>query len=90
MIAVLLTLLGIVFRKPVLLLLQTDASLLKDGLTYGYMVFGGLTATVFYNLCANSQGLMGLSFDCRRFLSAAGYADGVFPAAAQQIHAQRR
>ncbi len=51
-IAVLLTLISTAFLKPVLILLQTDAALMKDGLTYGYFVFGGLTATVFYNLCS--------------------------------------
>ena len=47
-----LTLLSIAFLKPVLILLQTDESIIGDSLTYGYILFGGLSATIFYNMSA--------------------------------------
>lgn len=51
-IAVMLTVLSIVFLKPILILLQTSQVIMGDSLTYGYILFGGLTATIAYNLCA--------------------------------------
>jgi putative MATE family efflux protein len=47
-----LTVLSTTFLKPVLILLQTDGSIIGDSLTYGYIVFGGLSATIFYNMSA--------------------------------------
>lgn len=47
-----LTVLSIVFLKPVLQLLQTDESIIGDSLTYGYILFGGICATLFYNMSA--------------------------------------
>ena len=51
-IALALTALSTAFLKPVLHLLRTDSAILHDGLTYGYIIFGGLTATIAYNLCS--------------------------------------
>ena len=47
-----LTVLSIVFLHPVLTLMQTDESIIGDSLTYGYILFGGLSATIFYNMSA--------------------------------------
>ena len=47
-----LTALSIAFLRPVLLLLQTDAGILQDSLVYGYILFGGLAATILYNMSA--------------------------------------
>ena len=47
-----LTVLSITFLQPVLTLLQTDESIIGDSLTYGYILFGGLSATIFYNMSA--------------------------------------
>ncbi len=51
-IAIVLTLLSTVFLREILGLLQTDAELMSDSLTYGYILFGGLIATIAYNLCS--------------------------------------
>ncbi len=51
-IGLLLTVLSIVGLEPILHLLRTDSAILHDGLTYGYLMFGGLLATVAYNLCS--------------------------------------
>ncbi|MBR6969015.1 MAG: MATE family efflux transporter [Ruminococcus sp.] len=50
MIAIILTAVSLSFLKPTLQLLRTDSSILKDGLTYGYFIFGGLVITITYNL----------------------------------------
>lgn len=50
--AVFLTAVSVIFLKPALHLLRTDSNIMKDGLVYGYFIFGGLTATIAYNLCA--------------------------------------
>lgn len=49
---VILTFLSLIFLKDILLLLQTSPHILKDSLTYGYIIFGGLITTIAYNLCA--------------------------------------
>lgn len=38
--------------KKILLLMQTDVTILKESLIYGYVIFGGLVVTMAYNLCA--------------------------------------
>ncbi|MDD6827193.1 MAG: MATE family efflux transporter [Oscillospiraceae bacterium] len=48
-----LTLLSIIFLRPVLVLLQTPESIISDSLIYGYIIFGGLAANIAYNLCAS-------------------------------------
>ncbi len=47
-----LTVLSIIFLKSVLIAIKTDDIILKDSLIYGYIIFGGLTATMAYNLCS--------------------------------------
>lgn len=50
---VILTVLSIIFLDDVLVLLQTSPRIIKDSLTYGYIIFGGLITTISYNLCAS-------------------------------------
>ena len=52
-ITVLLTAIGCTFLKPVLFAMRTDQTLITDGLKYGYIIMGGLAATVAYNLCSS-------------------------------------
>ena len=52
-ISVVLTIASILFLPFALKLLNTDASLMKDCLTYGYIIFGGLTASICYNVSAS-------------------------------------
>ena len=52
-ITVLLTAGSVIFLKDILLLLKTDPVILSDSLLYGYILFGGLAATIAYNLCAS-------------------------------------
>lgn len=52
-ITALLTLLSILFLRPVLVLLQTPEAIMADSLKYGYIIFGGLAANIAYNLCAS-------------------------------------
>ncbi len=49
-IALVLTAFSTSFLKPILLLLRTDKAIIHDGLIYGYCIFGGLIATIAYNL----------------------------------------
>ena len=49
---VILTFISIVFLDDVLVLLQTSTLIMKDSLTYGYIIFGGLITTISYNMCA--------------------------------------
>lgn len=50
--SVILTVISLIFLKSVLLIMQTDTAILKESLIYGYIIFGGLTATMAYNLCS--------------------------------------
>lgn len=50
---IILTVTGCVLLKPILLAMQTDKVLMSDGLKYGYIILGGLAATVAYNLCSS-------------------------------------
>lgn len=50
--ALILTIAGCLFLKPILLMMRTDPLILKSSLLYGYIIFGGLTATIAYNLCS--------------------------------------
>lgn len=52
-IAIGLTMLSIAFLRPVLTLMQTSEIIIEDSLKYGYIIFGGLAATIAYNLCAS-------------------------------------
>ncbi|MBQ8297802.1 MAG: MATE family efflux transporter [Ruminococcus sp.] len=51
-IAVILTAASVIFLREILVLLQTSDIIIEDSLKYGYVIFGGLTATIAYNLCA--------------------------------------
>ena len=51
-ITVLLTIFSAVFLRPILILLRTDSSIIEESLQYGYILFGGLAATIMYNMCA--------------------------------------
>lgn len=46
------TLISLVCLKPLLLFMQTSPFLMRDGLLYGYIVFGGLIVTAAYHLCS--------------------------------------
>lgn len=49
---VILILAGCLLLKPILILMRTDSIILSDSLKYGYISFGGLIATISYNLCS--------------------------------------
>ncbi|MBR7007578.1 MAG: MATE family efflux transporter [Ruminococcus sp.] len=51
-IAVVLTALSTVFLKSVLVLLQTDKSIMADSLSYGMVIFAGLSTALLYNMCS--------------------------------------
>ena len=50
--SIILTSLCLIFLRKILLIMQTDAIILIDSLIYGYIIFGGLAATMAYNLCS--------------------------------------
>ena len=47
-----LTLISVFMLRTVLELLRTDPTIIDESLRYGYVLFGGLCATVAYNMCA--------------------------------------
>ncbi len=51
-IGIFLTALSVYFLKFILTVLQTSPIIMRDSLIYGYIIFGGLAATIAYNLCA--------------------------------------
>ncbi len=51
-VSIILTLFSAVFLRKILVLLQTSPEIIDESLTYGYIIFGGLTATIAYNLCS--------------------------------------
>ena len=51
--ALYLTGIGLWCLRPVLRIMQTDQMLIGDCLSYGYVIFGGLMVTVFYNLVSS-------------------------------------
>lgn len=52
-VVIILTFLSVLLLRPILLLMRTDEKILRDSLAYGYVLFGGLAATIAYNLCAS-------------------------------------
>lgn len=50
LLTIFLTAAGCLLLKPLLLAIQTDKTILADSLKYGYIILGGLAATVAYNL----------------------------------------
>lgn len=51
-ISIVLTAVGLVFLKPVMLAINTSADILDESLMYGYILFGGLITAVAYNMCS--------------------------------------
>ena len=51
-ISVIMTVFSIIFLRTALRLLQTSDLIIDDSLRYGYIVFGGLSTAIAYNLCA--------------------------------------
>ena len=51
-IAALLTALSIAFLKDILELLQTDKTIMADSLSYGMVIFAGLSTALLYNMCS--------------------------------------
>lgn len=51
-IAAVLTTLSVVFLKDILIMLQTDKAILADSLSYGLVIFGGLSTAMLYNMCS--------------------------------------
>ena len=51
-ITTLLTLFSMIFLRTILGLMQTDPSIMEESLRYGYILFGGLAATIAYNMCS--------------------------------------
>ncbi len=49
-IAIVLTIVGFLILNPIVMLMHTDDVILTDCLTYGYIIFSGLTVTIAYNL----------------------------------------
>ena len=50
--SVILTAISLIFLKSVLIAMKTDEIIIEESLIYGYIIFGGLTATMAYNLCS--------------------------------------
>ena len=53
LLAVFLTSLSVLFLPTLLRLMSTDASLMKNCLKYGYIVFGGISVTICYNVSSS-------------------------------------
>ena len=51
--SILLTVLSIIFLRDTLLMLRTSEIIIDESLRYGYVIFGGLAATIAYNLCSS-------------------------------------
>ncbi len=51
-ISVILTIIGLVFLKPVMIAMNTSEDILNESLLYGYILFGGLITAVAYNMCS--------------------------------------
>ncbi|MBQ5316950.1 MAG: MATE family efflux transporter [Oscillospiraceae bacterium] len=50
MLAVILTLFSVVLLRPILTLMRTPDLIIGESLTYGYIIFGGISATIAYNM----------------------------------------
>ncbi len=50
LIIALLTIFSMIFLKPIMIMLQTDSLIMDESLLYGRIIFGGLFATIAYNL----------------------------------------
>ena len=54
-----LTAVSLIFLRPVMVLMQTSDTIIEDSLSYGYIIFGGLAATIAYNMSAGILRAMG-------------------------------
>lgn len=70
-ITVLLTLLGAVFARPLLLLLRTPADILEEAYRYTVVIFCGIAASVLFNLLSNVLRALGDSRTPLLFLTVA-------------------
>lgn len=51
-ISIILTAVGLVFLRPVMIAINTSPDILDESLLYGYILFGGLVTAVAYNMCS--------------------------------------
>ena len=51
-ISMILTAVGLVFLRPVMIAINTSPDILEESLLYGYILFGGLVTAVAYNMCS--------------------------------------
>lgn len=75
---VLVTLLGFLFTKDLLILMGTDESVLPEATKYIYAYFCGMPANMLYNYCASILRSKGDTVRPLIFLSVAGIANVVF------------
>ena len=54
-----LTAVSLLFLRSVMVLMQTSDTIIEDSLSYGYIIFGGLAATIAYNMSASILRAMG-------------------------------
>ena len=52
MISIILTIFSLAFLRKIMIIMQTSDIIIEDSLRYGYILFGGLTATIAYNMSA--------------------------------------
>lgn len=52
LISAFLTAVSLLFLRKIMILMQTSDIIIEDSLSYGYIIFGGLTATIAYNMSA--------------------------------------
>ncbi len=52
LISAFLTAVSLLFLRKIMILMQTSDIIIEDSLRYGYIIFGGLTATIAYNMSA--------------------------------------
>ncbi|MEG1426246.1 MAG: MATE family efflux transporter [Oscillospiraceae bacterium] len=53
LISVVVSILGVVFARPLLMLMNTPADILEDACLYISLIFGGMLTAIFYNLAAS-------------------------------------
>ena len=52
MISIILTIFSLAFLRKIMIIMQTSDIIIEDSLRYGCILFGGLTATIAYNMSA--------------------------------------
>lgn len=57
--ALIFTIIGVSFLNPILKIIKTDPAIMDDCLSYGYIIFGGLFATVAFSLVSSVLRAMG-------------------------------